>query len=164
LVAPVWSLQQAENEVWPTDKSSLREVKFRTPEFFLAVRSQVAKAHKLDPRYSFALTWSSSGTNGYTLSLLPKSGVTGTFVAMSVFKPDLLPSLTAAKGHPYFIYHSPADFIPITHAETARNALEKAGAVVKLQTYDGGHGWKADVFGDIRKGIDWLEQQVERTN
>jgi predicted esterase len=164
LVAPVWSPQQAENVVWPTDQSNLREVKFSTREFFLAVRSEVGKAHKLDPRYSFTLTWSSSGTNGYGLSLSSKSGVTGTFVAMSVFTPALLPPLTAAKGHPYFIYHSPTDFIPIANAEAARDALEKAGAVVKLQTYDGGHGWKGDVFGDIRKGVHWLEQQAKKTN
>ena len=65
----------------------LPEVKFTTSEFFLQVRSEVAKANQLDPRYCFTLTWSSSGMNGYGLSLLPKSGVTGTFVAMSVFHP-----------------------------------------------------------------------------
>jgi dienelactone hydrolase len=137
-------------------------MKFSTSEFFLAVRSELAKAHKLDPRYSFTLTWSSSGMSGYGFSLLPKSGITGTFVAMSIFQPGALPPLSAAKGHPYFIYHSPQDFIPIAQPEAARDALQKAGAIVKLQTYEGGHGWRGDVFGNIRNGIDWLEQQATK--
>ena len=160
LVAPVWNTQQAQNIVWPSAKLRVPEMKFSTSEFFMDVRAEVAKAHKLDPRYSFTLTWSSSGTSGYELSLLPRSGVTGTFVAMSVFKPELLPRLTAARNHPYFLYHSPEDFIPIAQAEAARDALVKAGAVVELQKYEGGHGWKGDVFGDIRKGVEWLEQHV----
>jgi predicted esterase len=162
LVAPVWNPQQAQNMVWPMDKKAAKEMKFTTPEFFLAVRDEVAKAHRLDPRYSFTLTWSSSGMNGYALSMLPKTGVTGTFVAMSVFKPADLPRLAAAKGHPYYLYHSPQDFIPISQAEIARDALQKAGAAVELQTYEGGHGWHGDVFGSIRKGITWLEQQVDK--
>lgn len=162
LVAPVWTPEQARNIIWPGKKSGVREAKFTTAEFYQAVRAEVAKAHKLDPRYSFTLTWSSSGTSGYEFSLLPKSGITGTFVAMSVFKPALLPPLSAAKGHPYYLYHSPQDFIPLTEAENARDALKKAGATVEFQTYEGGHGWKGDVFGSIRKGITWLEEQAAK--
>jgi predicted esterase len=162
LVARVWNPEQAQHMVWPMEKKGVKGIKFTTPEFFLAVRDEVAKAHRLDPRYSFTLTWSSSGTNGYALSMLPKTGVTGTFVAMSVFQPDNLPRLSAAKGRPYYLYHSPTDFIPISNAENARDALQKAGATVELQTYEGGHSWVGDVFGNIRKGITWLEQQVDK--
>ena len=94
--------------------------------------------------------------------MLPKTGITGTFVAMSVFQPASLPRLSAAKGHPYYLYHSPQDFIPLAQADAARDALQKAGATVELQTYEGGHGWHGDVFGNIRKGITWLEQQVDK--
>lgn len=160
LVAPVWDAEQSKNIVWPTDKLRVNGMKFSTAEFFTTVRAEVAKAERLDPRHVFTLTWSSSGTNGYLLSLLPNAGVTGTFVAMSVFHPDQLGSLNRAKGNPYFIYHSPQDFIPIAQAETAREALTKAGAVVELQTYEGGHGWQGDAMGNIRKGIEWLEQRV----
>lgn len=159
LVAPVWTAQQARDIVWPNDHSGVPEMKFSTTDFFLAVRAEVEKAHKLDPRHCFTLTWSSSGMSGYALSLLPKAGVTGTFVAMSVFHPDSLPSLAAAKNHSYFLYHSPEDFIPIAHARAARDALQKAGATVELKSYAGGHGWHGDVFGAIRKGIEWLEAQ-----
>jgi len=63
------------------------------------VRADLAKAHLLDPRYLFTFTWSSSGISGYGFSLLPKSGITGTFVAMSVFRPAMLPVLSADRGH-----------------------------------------------------------------
>lgn len=164
LVAPVWTPQQAENIVWPGEKSGVPEMKFSTTDFFLAVRAEVEKAHKLDPRYSFILTWSSSGMSGYALSLLPRSGITGTFVAMSVFHPGALPPLATAKGHPYFLHHSPQDFIPIAQAEAARDVLQKAGAMVELQTYEGGHGWRGNLFGDIRKGIEWLEEQQSKNS
>jgi predicted esterase len=96
------------------------------------------------------------------LSLLPNTKVTGTFVAMSVFQPQQIGSLDRARKHPYFIYHSPQDFIPITQAESARDTLSKAGATVELQRCEGGHGWRGDTMGDIRKGIDWLEQQATK--
>jgi predicted esterase/thiol-disulfide isomerase/thioredoxin len=159
LVAPVWTPQQAQNIVWPDDKSGVPEMKFSTKDFFLAVRSEVEAAHKIDPLHCFTLTWSSSGMSGDALSLLPNSGINGTFVAMSVFRPDALPPLNSAKGHPYFLYHSPQDFIPIAQAKAARDALQKAGATVELQTYEGGHGWRGNIFGDIRKGVEWLERQ-----
>ena len=41
--------------------SVVREMKFSTSEFFLTVRSELAKAHKLDPRYSFTLTGHRAG-------------------------------------------------------------------------------------------------------
>jgi len=157
LVAPAWTEQQARDIVWPNEKSGVPGMKFSTTDFFLAVRAEVEKTHKLDPRHCFTLTWSSSGMSGYALSLLPKSGVTGTFVAMSVFHPGGLPGLAAAKGHPYFLYHSAQDFIPIAKAQAARDALQKAGATVEFQTYEGGHGWRGNIYGDIRQGIQWLE-------
>jgi predicted esterase len=162
LVAPVWSEAQAKNVVWPSAKLRPAEAKFTTADFFLAARGAVLKTHRIDPRYVFTLTWSSSGTNGYALSLLPQAGVTGTFVAMSVFQPGQLPALTKAKGHPYFIYHSREDFIAFTHPETARDTLVKASATVELQTYEGGHGWRGDVMGDIRKGVKWLEEHAPK--
>jgi predicted esterase len=42
-------------------------------------------------------------------------------------------------------------------AVQAEKELTKAGARVKLAEYEGGHGWRGDVFGAIRDGIRWLE-------
>ena len=33
------------------------------------------------------------------------------------------------------------------------------GPLVEFATYEGGHGWKGDVFGNIRTGVEWLEKQ-----
>lgn len=78
---------------------------------------------------------------------------------MSVFKPDLLPPLEKAKGHAYFLYHSPDDRVcPFRMAEQAEKDLKKNGAVVKLMTYQGGHGWRGDLYDNIRDGIEWLEK------
>ena len=58
---------------------------------------------------------------------------------MSVFKPNEY-SLARAKGHAYFIDHSPADTVcPFRMAEEAKDVLTKQGANVKMVTYDGGH-------------------------
>ncbi len=42
-------------------------------------------------------------------------------------------------------------------AQTAVDDLRQSGAKVELRTYDGGHGWHGDVFGEIRRGVRWLE-------
>jgi hypothetical protein len=160
LVAPVWDAEEAKHKVWPSDKVRVRGMKFDTLDFYLAVRADVEKAYPLDKRYVFTLTWSSSGSNGYLFSLTPKAAVTGTFVAMSVFQPAWLPPISRARGHPYFIYHSPEDTIPFAQAEAAQDTLQKAGAKVQLQSYAGGHGWHGDPMADIKKGVRWLEEQV----
>ena len=77
---------------------------------------------------------------------------------MSVFKPDTLPSLKAAKGQAYYLLHSPQDFIPMRMPEDAKEKLSKKGAEVELATYAGGHGWKGDVYGNLRRGFEWLEE------
>jgi dienelactone hydrolase len=43
--------------------------------------------------------------------------------------------------------------------EAARKTLTAAGARVKLQTYQGGHGWHGDPHKMIRTGVTWLESQ-----
>ncbi|MEX2027542.1 MAG: hypothetical protein WEH44_09575, partial [Pirellulaceae bacterium] len=93
----------------------------------------------------------------YAASLSSKR-VAGSFIAMSVFKPDLLPSLEKAKGHGYYLYHSPQDKVcPFRMAEQAVKDLESNGGIVKLATYAGGHGWRGSLYRDLRAGIEWLE-------
>ncbi|MCH8165217.1 MAG: TlpA family protein disulfide reductase [Planctomycetes bacterium] len=83
----------------------------------------------------------------YATSLAPKTQVTGSFVAMSVFKLDLLPPLGNADEHAYYILHSTDDFIDMRFPEAARDRLAEHGAVTKLVTYEGGHGWPATCTG-----------------
>jgi predicted esterase len=49
---------------------------------------------------------------------------------------------------------------PYRMAEQARDKLTENGAKVRLETYEGGHGWRGDVFGDIRAGVEWLEKNL----
>lgn len=158
LVAPVWDEKQAKELVWPTKKSPWPKMEFSCEELFDAVLVDVEKTRKLDARYVFTLGWSSSGPLVYTLGLQKTTRVTGSFVAMSVFKPDALPALENAQGRAFYLLHSPEDWIPIDQAREALAALKQHGASVELATYAGGHGWHGDVFGTIRTGIEALER------
>ena len=162
IVAPVWSADQAKSNVWPTKLHPWPKMEFPCEELFAEVLADVGKGRELDPKHLFTLAWSSSGILAYTLGLQKETPVTGTFVAMSVFKPELLPSLKGAKGRRFYVLHSPEDFIPIRMAEEARDQLTKKGATVAYATYDGGHGWKGDVYGMIRKGIGFLEKEAKK--
>ena len=81
---------------------------------------------------------------------------------MSVFYPDTLPPLNRARGHRYFILHSPEDWIKIELAREAERSLKENGATVRFQSYRGGHGWRDDPYGKMRTGIEWLESQVSK--
>jgi predicted esterase len=155
-VAVKWTPEQ--EIVWPTDKNRAPGMKFSTEEFVEAVIRDVRGRVKVDPERTFTLTWSSSGPAAYAASLRSKK-IAGSFIAMSVFKPDLLPPLKKARGHAYFLYHSPDDRVcPFRMAEQAARELKKSGATVKLATYEGGHGWRGNLYGNIREGIEWLEK------
>ena len=78
---------------------------------------------------------------------------------MSVFKPQQLSGLERARGRKYYILPSPQDFIAMRFPEAARDQLAAHGATTTLVTYEGGHGWHGDVFGNIRKGLVWLETE-----
>jgi len=158
LVAPKWTEEQARKIVWPTAKSKVVEAQFDTETFIADVIADARKRHKIDDKRVFALAWSSSGPAVHTAMLKKDTPLKGAFIAMSVFRVGDLSDLAAAKGRPYYLYQSREDKITkFSFAETARDNLTDAGARVKLVEYDGGHGWKGDVFGNIRRGIEWLE-------
>lgn len=157
-VAPKWS-DGAEQVVWPTRKLRQKGMKFTTEEFVEAIIKDVQGKHTIDPKHIYLLGWSSGGPPCYAASLAKDTPVRGAFVAMSVFKADQVGPLARAKGKAYYILHSPTDFIKMSFPEAAAEQLEKKGAKTKLETYEGGHGWHGDVHGNIRKGIEWLEQQ-----
>lgn len=157
VVATKWSDEQIEQVVWPTSRMRWPGMKFSTEELVEAVIKDVRTRQKVDESKVFTLSWSSGGPAAYAISLT-SGQVKGSFVAMSVFKPDQLPPLVMAKGHAFYIFHSPEDFIPISMAREAEKQLGERGAKVTLAIYPGGHGWTSDPFGNIRKGVEWLEQ------
>jgi predicted esterase len=160
VVSKQWDEGQFDRLVWPTKTNPWPDMKFSTEEFVESIIREVTSAHTVNPNHIYTLSWSSGGPAAYAISLQENTAVKGSFVAMSVFKPDELPPLEIAKNHAYYLLHSPQDFIPMAMAEKARDRLGAMGASVFLQTYEGGHGWHGDVYGMIRSGIKWLEEQA----
>jgi predicted esterase len=158
LVAQPVAVQWTENQqvVWPTAKSRVPKMQFTTEQFVDSVIDDVSGDHPLDTKRIFTLSWSSSGPAAYAIALTSKK-VTGSFIAMSVFKPGQLPPLKASKDKLFYVYHSREDQVcPYRMAEQAKRDLEKQGARIKLVDYEGAHGWTGPAFVDIRAGIDWL--------
>jgi RNA polymerase sigma factor (sigma-70 family) len=162
-IAPKWTPDQ--EIVWPTRTNPVDKMKFSTEEFIEAVIADVAKKHKLDQSKVFTLSWSSSGPAAYATSVQERTSVTGSLIAMSVFNPKFLPPLKGANGHAYYLYHSPQDrMCPFRMAEQAKSSLTENGAKVRLETYEGGHGWRGNVYNDIRNGIEWLEKNSKKAD
>lgn len=156
-VAPKWAKDQ--EIIWPTEKLKTAGMKFTTEEFVEQIIEEVAKLKKIDAKRVYTVSWSSSGPAAYVIAARKKSLVHGSLVAMSVFHPKEF-DIEQVKGRAYYLLHSPQDTIcPFGMAEQARDTLRKAGATVELATYEGGHGWQGDVYGNIRKGVTWLEKQ-----
>jgi predicted esterase len=159
LVAPKWS--EAQQVVWPTTFLKEKGMTHSTEEFAEAVIDDVQKAHRIDSRSIFTLSWSSGGPAAYVVALASPR-VKGSFVAMSVFKPELMPDLAKAKGRAFFLYHSPQDQVcPFFFAQNAKQLLSENGAAVTLKTYSGGHGWRPFTyyFDTTKEGIQWLRKQ-----
>jgi predicted esterase len=157
LVAVKWTPDQ--RIVWPTENSKVKQMEFSTEDFLRAVIRDIGTTRQLDAEHIYTLSWSSSGPAAYAASLAVPE-IDGSFVAMSVFKPAELPPLSKAKGHRYYIYHSPDDRVcPLRMAQDAQQKLAKNEAAAKMVTYQGGHGWRGDVFGEIRNGLSWLESR-----
>ena len=160
-VAPRWDERQFQQVVWPTAASRYPAARFTTEEFIRDIIADVRRRGNIDPRRVILLGWSSGGPECYATVLRKDSAVTGAFIAMSVFRPEELPPLANARGKPFFLLQSPQDEVtPIRHAESAEKALKAAGAKVLLRRYEGGHGWRRDLWTMIGDGIGWLDQQL----
>lgn len=159
LVAPRWDARQMNEVVWPTTTNPWPGMVFGTEEFVAAVVRDVGRQYRVDPRYTFALGWASGGPPVYAASLRPAGPLSGSFVAMSVFSPSWLPPLKNARGHAYFVLHpSGAPIVPPRVAARAVKTLRANGARAELVFYDGGYGWRGDVYAQIRRGVAWLEK------
>jgi RNA polymerase sigma factor (sigma-70 family) len=159
-IAKNWA--PAQQIVWPTKTNPVDKMQFNTEEFVDAVIQDVNKKFKIDRKKVFTLSWSSSGPAAYATALRNPHSVAGSFIAMSVFNPRFLPPLEGGKGHSFYLLHSEQDRVcPYRMAEQAKQSLTEIGAKVRLETYEGGHGWRGDVFGNIHAGIGWLEKNGE---
>lgn len=157
LVAHKWAADQ--QIVWPTYRNKVEGQKFTTEQFAMAAIDEVRSLHEINPQRIYAMGWSSSGMPVYSMVMKHGSVITGGFVSQSVFKPDQLPPMKQAKGRAFYIEHAPDDRVcPYRLAELARDTLKGAGANVKFAPYRGGHGWRVDVWGRMRRAFTWLEK------
>jgi predicted esterase len=152
--------------IWPTRFSRVPGQEFTTEEYFAAVVEDVRKVQKLkiDPARIYQMGWSSGGPAEYAIALQEKRPVTGSYVAMSVFHDnDLANDLEHARSQAFFLDHSPEDTqCRFEFAEKAKERLTKAGAVVELVTYKGGHGWSDQPFVRMKRGFAWLDEHHGR--
>ncbi len=158
-VAPVWT-DSPDRIVWPTKNLPGENMLFPTEQLVEDIIRDVRGRHALDAGNIYVLGWSSGGPASYASTIRAGSPVRGAFVAMSVFKPEMLPALGGAAGKGFYILHSPTDFIPMRFPEDARDRLTRSGARTNLVPYEGGHGWHGDAFGMIRAGVEWLEKNA----
>ena len=155
LVAVKWTPEQ--EVVWPTARVKAAGAEFYTEQFVEAVIKDVRAAHPVDASRVYLLAWDSAGLAAYTVSLQADRQVAGSFIAMSEFKPHLMPPLKQAEGHAYYIYHSPQDEVTsFKVSNAAKLLLKQNGAKVQQVPYEGGHGWQGDFCADVREGIAWL--------
>ncbi len=158
-VAPIWTADQAKRLVWPTKRNPAPKMKFTTEEFIEALIRDVRKKHPINPSRIFTLGWSSGGPPSYAISLQDRTQVTGAYIAQSVFREGVLPSLKKARGRAFYIEHSPEDEVcPFALAEKAHKSLMKVRARVAFKSYEGGHGWTGNVHARIREAIRFLEK------
>ncbi len=163
LIAPRWDAKQFDQLVWPTQTDPWPTMRFSTEEFVEAVVRDVEARFPIDKRRVFTLAWASGGQAAYATSLRPSSPITGSFIAMSVFHTETLPPLAQAKGRAYFILHPEnAPIVPVAVAQRAQTRLRENGATVELVTYPGGYGWSGDVFGQVRRGVRYLEDHAPK--
>ncbi|MEC9475859.1 MAG: hypothetical protein VX764_02345 [Planctomycetota bacterium] len=155
LVSKMWTPEQ--KIIWPTETNRVKKQRFTTEQFIDQVIADVARKNKIDRHRVVLLGWSSSGPALYAHALRKKSVVSRYLVAMSVFRPKYLPPIQLARGKSFFLYHSREDQVcPFADAERAGKDLRAAGARLEILEYEGGHGWRGNVYGNIKKGIDWL--------
>lgn len=161
LNAPVWSHDQ--HTPWLTQQS-LRKPKaarFTTETLAADVVKDVAAMYPVDATHVFLHGVAESGTAAYACSLEAATPFRGFYILASSFRPLQLPVLSYARGRRYLLQQSPTDSItPFWMATTAEKMLTDQGAIVKVDSYSGQHGYNFDesLWDKMGSAIAWLEQ------
>lgn len=159
-IAVKWTPKQ--QIVWPTESNAVEKQEFSTEQFIEAVIADVSKKVAINPKHVFTLSWSSSGPAAYAAALQENTAITGSYICMSVFKPNELPPLDRAKDRVFLIDHSPDDRVcPFRMAKEAEEKLNAHGAILKFTEYPGGHGWRGNLFGRLGENLDWIEKNTD---
>ncbi len=156
VTAVKWRADQA--IVWPTAATPVPDMQYPTEQLVGAVVEQVAREFDVEPARRAVLAWSSSGPAVWPLLAAADGPFARGYVAMSIWPEGLAAGdLAGVKGRRIVIDQSPADTTtPFHHARAAYAALTAAGALVKVSTYRGGHGWNDRPLPRLKDGLDWL--------
>ncbi|MCC7066162.1 MAG: carbohydrate binding domain-containing protein [Planctomycetes bacterium] len=149
--------QEDQRIVWPTAASKVAGMQYTTEDYVRAVVAAVEKELPIDPKRRAVLAWSSSGPGVYPLLVAKDGPFSHAYVAMSIWPGKVLGDLAAVKGRRIQLDQSPDDKVTqFSHAQKAYEALTKAGALVQVASYTGGHGWLDAPLPRLRKGLEWL--------
>lgn len=155
VASPVW--QPDQKIVWPTAQSKVPGMEWTTEAFVAAIVKAVQKEYGTDPRRTAVLGWSSSGPAVHGMLLDKKAPFARGYVAMSVWRDATRAALQGAKGRRIVLDQSPDDQVTtFANVRDAFAALQGAGAVVRLSTYAGGHGWQDAPVERLQHNLDWL--------
>jgi len=160
LSPPHWSEEQARRDPWPTDRSRARsrEIGFSTEAFLRAVLEDLrsTKAYAIDRVFVFG--WSSGGPAVYAAATDREAPYDGYYTLSSRFDPADL-GLEAARGRRFYIQHGAKDeIVPLLEAKGAAESLRGHGAEVRLDAFEGGHGFgQPDPKYAVRLALSWLE-------
>lgn len=159
-VAVKWT--DTQRVVWPTEQSKVDKQEFSTEAFIDAVIKDVESVHRVDAKRVYAMGWSSSGPAIYAAAFRKATPLVGSYIMMSVYKPQQLPPVQNAKGRRFYIEHSPDDRVcPLWMAKKAHQQLKQAGARVTFSSYKGGHGFRGNIYGRMKTAFQWLETKDE---
>lgn len=144
--------------VWPSAKSKVPGMRYTSESHVLAA---VAAVRERFPRIADGrialLAWSSSGPVAYSLLCGKNVPFSRGYVAMSVWRDLSKGEIGAAEGRRFVLEQSPEDTTTtFPHVREAYAALTDAGAIVRLSTYAGGHGWHDRPIPRLRQNLAWL--------
>jgi predicted esterase len=109
----------------------------------------------------FVLGWGSGAPAALSCTLGGSPSVRGGFIHSSVYNFSALPDPALARGKRlYLLQPTRAAVLPKSQAEAAKQRLTPHAAALQLTYYDGGYGWHGDVYGQLRRGIIFLEGRL----
>ncbi|MCA8953373.1 MAG: carbohydrate binding domain-containing protein [Planctomycetes bacterium] len=144
--------------VWPSAKAKVRGMRYTTESHVLAAIASVRQRFpQIDDDRIALLAWSSSGPVAYGLLSDGKAPFGRGYVAMSVWRDLSKAELAATEDRRFVLEQSPEDTTTtFPHVRQAFAALTGAGAIVRLSTYRGGHGWHDSPIPRLRQNLAWL--------
>lgn len=159
--APQWSEKQAESITWVSAwwMERFPEAEFPTELLIHDVYADVRKLGVVRIDKTFLWGWSSSGPAVYAAALEKDARYDGAYINSSVYRPERL-DLARARNRRFYLQQGKDDTVTEPRwAEQAAEQLDDAGARVKLDLIDGGHGFGKNHLGNVQAALEWLSKR-----